>query len=338
MTHIFVKFLIFCMTIFYGTAAMAQAKMVNFENYAEAETSLTIQRLLKGTGGVNSWLHFREPTPLDKQSIIRMNRDTLYSIAIVDVSKGAHIFVPKADNRYISMAVINEYGYTNMVALGGGDYALDSETVGSTYAIIIMRIFVDANNAEDVKKVNMLQDQYSIKAKNNQAFPPITWDKASYQKVYDPLLELFKIAHNAKTMFGTKESVDPLYFLVGTAGGFGGLPSKNAMYFNFAPAQKNAKSFEAHFKDMPVKGFWSVTVYNKDGYLFASEHGASSLNNATAKRSSDGTYTLYFGNCSQHKENCLAIQDGWNGILRMYEPDESVINGTWERPRLTPVQ
>ena len=33
-------------------------------------------------GGVNRFYHFRRPTPLDKQNIVRMNRDTLYSMAI----------------------------------------------------------------------------------------------------------------------------------------------------------------------------------------------------------------------------------------------------------------
>ncbi len=28
--------------------------------------------------GVNKWLHIRQPTPLDQQTVIRMNRDTLY--------------------------------------------------------------------------------------------------------------------------------------------------------------------------------------------------------------------------------------------------------------------
>ena len=37
----------------------------------------------------------REPTPLDKQNVIRMNRDTLYSFTIVDISKGATVTMPE---------------------------------------------------------------------------------------------------------------------------------------------------------------------------------------------------------------------------------------------------
>ena len=45
-------------------------------------------------GGVNQWYRSRTPTPLDQQTVIRMNRDTLYSGAIVDISAGAAIAVP----------------------------------------------------------------------------------------------------------------------------------------------------------------------------------------------------------------------------------------------------
>jgi len=39
-------------------------------------------------GKVNTWAHFRAPTAIDEQAVIRMNRDTLYSAILVDISKG----------------------------------------------------------------------------------------------------------------------------------------------------------------------------------------------------------------------------------------------------------
>jgi hypothetical protein len=43
-----------------------------------AETSAQFDRGLAVTGGVNRWLYVRQPTPLDQQPVIRMNRDTDY--------------------------------------------------------------------------------------------------------------------------------------------------------------------------------------------------------------------------------------------------------------------
>jgi len=56
------------------------------ENYIRAETDRNFHNFLGLTGGVNRFFHIRKPTPLDKQTVIRMNLDTLYSFAIVDTS------------------------------------------------------------------------------------------------------------------------------------------------------------------------------------------------------------------------------------------------------------
>ena len=53
--------------------------------------------------GVNKWLHIRQPTQLDQQNVIRMNRDTLYSSVLVDISKGANFTMPDSGKRYMSV-------------------------------------------------------------------------------------------------------------------------------------------------------------------------------------------------------------------------------------------
>ncbi len=53
--------------------------LVNVDNYARAEVASQMDRVITMMGGeVNSWVHLRQPTPLDQQFVIRMNRDTLY--------------------------------------------------------------------------------------------------------------------------------------------------------------------------------------------------------------------------------------------------------------------
>ena len=54
---------------------------VNVDNFAQAETGRMFAAV-QAQAGVNQWLHYRAPTPIDRQTVIRMNRDTLYSAAL----------------------------------------------------------------------------------------------------------------------------------------------------------------------------------------------------------------------------------------------------------------
>ena len=98
--------------------AIDKPTTVNVDNFVRAETDMQIERMLKATDGVNKWSHNRLPTPLDKQNVIRMNRDTLYSFALVDISKGATVTLPDPGKRYMSLMVINNDGYVNKVFHG----------------------------------------------------------------------------------------------------------------------------------------------------------------------------------------------------------------------------
>src|SRR5689334_1551968 len=73
---------------------------VNVDNFARAETHRMMADLQRDAGGVNLFRHNREPASVDQQTVIRMNRDTLYSFAVVDVSDGATLTMPDAGDRY----------------------------------------------------------------------------------------------------------------------------------------------------------------------------------------------------------------------------------------------
>ena len=49
-------------------------------------------------------MHRREPTPIAAQTVIRMNRDTLYSAAVFDLDAGpVTITLPDPGKRFLSM-------------------------------------------------------------------------------------------------------------------------------------------------------------------------------------------------------------------------------------------
>lgn len=60
------------------------------ENFVQAETALQCDRFVANAGGSNRWVHNRLPTPLDKQHVVWMNRDTLYSLATPSRREWSH--------------------------------------------------------------------------------------------------------------------------------------------------------------------------------------------------------------------------------------------------------
>jgi hypothetical protein len=87
-----------------------------------------------------------------------------------------------------------------------------------------------------------------------------------------------------------------------------------------------------------VDGFWSISIYNKDGYFEENKFNSYSINNLTAKPNADGSITVNFGGCDDGRENCLYVMDGWNYAVRLYEPRKEILDGTWTFPEPTPQQ
>src|SRR5919107_17416 len=106
---------------------------VNADNFAVAETHRMMAGLQRDAGGVNQFAHNREPAAIDKQTVIRMNRDTLYSFAVVDISAGANLTVPDAGDRYLSVMIVDEDHYINAVFHEAGSYALTMEEFDTPY-------------------------------------------------------------------------------------------------------------------------------------------------------------------------------------------------------------
>jgi hypothetical protein len=69
---------------------------VHAANFVRAESDRYFDDLLERSGRVNRWRHTRGPAPVENQLVVRMNRDTLYSSAIVDLSDGAELTIPNA--------------------------------------------------------------------------------------------------------------------------------------------------------------------------------------------------------------------------------------------------
>jgi hypothetical protein len=89
-------------------------------------------------------------------------------------------------------------------------------------------------------------------------------------------------------------------------------------------------------KDVPVAGFWSISLYNAKGFFEKNDLNAYSLNNLTAKPNADGSFTVQFGGCQKDTLNCLPIMAGWNYTVRLYRPRKEIIDAIWKFPEAQP--
>ena len=86
-----------------------------------------------------------------------------------------------------------------------------------------------------------------------------------------------------------------------------------------------------------MDAFWSVSVYNAEGYFQKNPANAYALNNLTAKKGDDGSIAIQFGGCDASTPNCLPITKGWNYTVRLYRPRAEILSGAWTFPEPRPV-
>lgn len=308
---------------------------VTVDNFVRAETDNYLAANAKTIGGLGRFQHSREPAAIDGQTVIRMNRDTLYSFAVFDLAAGpVTLSLPDTGKRYMSMMVVDQDHYLPVVAYGTKPVTLTQKSVGTRYAFVAVRTLVDPNNPKDLDEVHRLQDAIKVSQKETGKLDLPNWDRESLTDIRNALLALSKHQPSFRGSFGARGQVDPIQHLLGTASGWGGIPEKHAIYESFTPAKNDGKTVYAINvpKTVPVKEFWSVSVYNSKGFFEKNANNAYSVNDITAKKNADGSVTVQLGGCDGKIPNCLPIVEGWNYTVRLYRPEESLISGKWKLP------
>jgi hypothetical protein len=305
---------------------------VNVLNYVRAKTAFHFDRVLMRSGTVNHFGHVRQPIPLDKQNSRRMNRDTLYSSAVIDISQGASFSMPDPGERYMSAAVINQDHYTNKIFHGPGEHSLTLDEFDTPFVLLVIRILANANDPADIKIANNLQDLLTVKSQSAKAYIHDNYDNVSLKATTQILMKLQAGLPNVMNTFGSQDQVNKVRHLIATAYGWGGLPESETFYLNVQP-QLPIGAYSLIVRNVPVDGFWSISVYNKEGFFEPNEYNSYSINNLTAKADDDGSYTIHFGG-DPNKHNYLHITEGWNYDVRMYRPRTNITSGSWIFPSL----
>jgi hypothetical protein len=310
---------------------------VTVENFARAELDFYFS-VVVGRGGLGKFYHLREPVSPGRQSVNFANRDTLYSLAVFDLDAGpVTISFPNAGNRYMSLEVIDEDQFIQAVVYGAGSYAFSREKVGTRYIFAAVRTLVDPASPKDLEEAHTLQDAIKVNQNSPGRFEVPNWDQTSRKKIHDALVVLSPFVRDSRRMFGTKDEVDPVKHLIATVG-LAGLPEKDALYLSPKPGKNDGATIHRlNVKDVPVDGFWSVSVYTAEGDFQPNEYNAYSLNNITATKEADGSTTIQFGGCDGKIVNCLPIMPGWNYAVRLYRPRAEILDGKWTFPEAQPI-
>lgn len=321
------------------TPALLNAEQVTVETFVRAETDHMIRSQMDMYGiGFGKFAHVRDPITPDNQAVIRMNQDTLYSGLMLDLSEPAEVTLPEAGGRYQSMLVINQDHYLFSEAQPG-TYQLTEEMVGTRFAFVAFRTFADVSNPDDIKEAHAAQDAISVSGGAAGPFESPDWDLESLGVARKALSDIAVLGFDASYAFGSEEETRPIDHLVGTAAGWGGMPRTAASYIVDGVDANDGKTLHAvTVNDVPVNAFWSVTIYNADGYLEPNDLNVNSYNNVSATPNDDGAYTIHFGGCEDGRMNCIPISPGWNYSIRLYEPQEAILDGSWAFPAIEPVK
>jgi hypothetical protein len=311
---------------------------VTVENFTRAETDMYFGHSV-ADGGFGKLHHIREPMQIDAQTVIRANRDTLYSSGVFDLDAGpVTVTLPDPGTRFMSMQVFDEDEYVVEVAYGQQRRTFSRAQVGTRYTMVAIRTLVNPDDPEDLAEVHALQDAVRIEQKARGAFEPPSWDPVSQKTVRDALLALGGTLPDSRKMFGARGAVDPVRHLIGAATAWGGNPEQDALYLSVTPPRNDGKTlYRLTVKDVPVDAFWSISVYNAEGYFQKNDLDGYTLNDLTAVKNADGSVTVQFGGCDGSKANCLPIMPGWNYLVRLYRPRPEILDGTWTFPEPQPV-
>ena len=290
---------------------------VTHENYKVAESDVAFGNTIK-LGAANKFVHLPVTAfDLSNQTVVRMNQDTIYSGAVVDVSKVATITLPETDGRYQSVMIVQNDHYVNDVFIGAGTYQLKSDT-DSDFVMVTIRTEVDLTDPADAEKVVALQQAVKLEVKGDKVFKQPNYDMGQLVKLRVELANEALALDSQNNMQGARGTVDEHLHLLGTAAGWGLLPDVNARYIAYSQ-EDGTGCYQANYQIPPFNapGFFSITMYDADGWMF-SEKAILNKNNITFNE--DGSFDANFGECGNNAKNNLPITKGWNFIMRVYEP------------------
>ena len=297
-----------------------QAPTVDAYNFVRAETDMQMKGYVSAPyNAFGKFTHSRKPYDVNNQVTLSGNRDTFYSFGVFDLSKSdLTIELPDSKGRYMTLMPISQDHDVYRALNAPGTYTFKMSEIGTRYMFFAVRTLVDPNDPKDIKKVHALQDAIVVtQADKGDVSGLQEWSEADMLEMRKAYNILGSAATSSSKFFGVKDDNSYLDKAMGVAVGWGGMQEGDARY---VPTQVEKNDGKTAYtitvpKEVPVDGFWSVTVYNEKRFMVVNEYNSYSFNALTAKKNKDGTVTLHLGG-DPKADNYLYIPEGW--LYRVY--------------------
>jgi len=301
--------------------------VATIESYPTLETARQLL-IAQERAAVNKIHHNRELTPTDDQPVVRMNRDTYYGFAVVDVSEGASITIPEIpEGKYVSVQPVTMDHRIQPMSYGSGTFELATHFGSHMYLII--RLDSTLSQAE----ANAIQDRMTINAASATPFSAEPVNKESFDAVELALrqeLPALVQEYGAQAVYGMftapTDASRGLYsfdkYTVGAALGWGGAQLADNLY-ETSPNFPAEGCYSATFEDPDNGAFWSFTVYDENGFMF---DDVAHMSSDIATPNEDGTFTVNMG-CGADALNNIPIANNsgiFNFVVRHYIPSDRV--------------
>ena len=337
------------------------------ENYIQEfpyqETFEYAMRLTGGDAGkLNQWGQAsRELLKAGEDTIVRVNNDTLYKTAFVYLGDGPVVLRSDSpsNQRFSSFQLQDDRNanYRNIIG-PDGSYTLyhgkkpetitgEGVEVPSLLSAVITRIEVkDPKDAADMVAAQAVFDGITIEGPTIREMPMVDFlsgfDEQVAQEANKRMDETARSVPFSKMIVGPGQEpgrdVPYLYHSAGTKVGWGGPATSHSAYDSMftdasgATLEGSKGEYVLVTEAPPVKAFWSITAYDSTtGRLHPNDDDRYHINNTTAVRNEDGSYTFRFKvKCEDGDVNCLEVPAGpFDVAARYYLPEPQIMKGEW---------
>jgi hypothetical protein len=293
---------------------------VDRSHYQEAEVARNFNKWA-AKGANNKLMHMTTLTPSGPAPTVRMNRDTLYSAAILDTSSGtASITLPGGD-LYQSVMMVDTDGYARKFVLEPGTHSVATDT---KFVWLLVRTGLE----KGMDEARRMQSLITVQGMGKDTYSSPEYDQESLEKLTRILIDEAIAEDNGDLYYGNYPGqVEETRRMRSTAAGFGGMNGTNV--YKFVEAIPNDVCMQSTFPDPKATEFFSFTLYDPDGYLM---DGSTIINSRDMVPNKDGTFTVSI-NCGEDAINNITAPGNLETIgyaWRVYGASEEVENRIWD--------